>query len=272
VNRDTFDRAADLERAIAAATGTHQVAVVLGSGFGAFREITEGTVIPYSDLPGMPLPAAVGHTGEMVSTSVGGKPTLLFSGRAHAYEGHPIDQVVMAVRAAVLNGCRSIVLTNAAGGCGAGQSPGDLVLITDHLNLAGLNPLVGPNDDRLGPRFPDMSEVYSLRMRTIARQVAAELDLPVSDGVYAWFLGPMYETPAEVRMASALGAHLVGMSTVPEAIAAHHMGAEVLAISLVTNLAAGISPTPLSSDEVMATAAATSARFVPFLGQVLARI
>lgn len=272
MNRDTFDRVADLEQAIAAAAGHHQVAVVLGSGFGAFRQSIEGTVIPYAQLPGMPLPGAVGHTGEMVSTSIGGKPTLLFSGRVHAYEGHPIDQVVMAVRAAVLNGCSSIVLTNAAGGCGPGQSPGDLVLITDHLNLAGVNPLVGPNDDRMGPRFPDMSEVYSIRMRTIARQVAAEMDLPVGEGVYAWFLGPMYETPAEVRMARALGAQLVGMSTVPEAIAAHHMGAEVLAISLVTNLAAGISATPLSSDEVMATAAATAARFVPFLGELLTRV
>lgn len=272
MNRDTFDRVAELEKSIAAATGNHQVAVVLGSGFGTFRESAGGTVVPYSDLPGMPLPAAVGHRGEMVSTSIGGTPTLLFSGRAHAYEGHGIDQVVMAVRAAVLNGCRSIVLTNAAGGCGPGQSPGDLVLISDHLNLAGINPLVGPNDERLGPRFPDMSEVYSVRMRSIARQVAAELDLPLREGVYAWFLGPMYETPAEVQMARALGAHLVGMSTVPEAIAAHHMGAEVMAISLVTNLAAGISPTPLSADEVMATAAATSERFVPFLGAVLARV
>jgi purine-nucleoside phosphorylase len=272
VQEDTHFRAEQVSAAIAVSTGipTHDVALVLGSGFGSFRRHVEGTVVPYADLPGMPLPAAVGHTGEMIATRLGGNRVLIFSGRAHAYEGHSLDDVVLAVRAAVMSGCRVVVLTNAAGGCGPDQQPGDLVLITDHLNLAGTNPLVGPNDDRLGPRFPDMSEVYSARLRSIAQTVAGETRL--GEGIYAWFLGPMYETPAEVRMAQALGAHLVGMSTVPEAIAAHHMGAEVLAMSLVTNLAAGISPTPLSSEEVMETASASASRLIPYLAALLPRL
>jgi purine-nucleoside phosphorylase len=167
---------------------------------------------------------------------------------------------------------RVVVLTNAAGGCGEHLSPGDLVLITDHINLAGHNPLVGENDQRLGPRFPDMSSVYSTRARSISEDVAAAAGQTLRSGVYAWFLGPSYETPAEVQMAKRMGADLVGMSTVPEAIAARHMGAEVLGISLVTNLAAGISPTPLSHDEVSAAAAAANHRFTALLDGLLPRL
>jgi purine-nucleoside phosphorylase len=183
-----------------------------------------------------------------------------------------MEAVTFAVRAAVFSGCRVVVLTNAAGGCGAHLAAGDLVLLTDHINLAGQNPLVGENDPRLGPRFPDMTRVYSERARALALEVGATEEVPLQTGVYAWFLGPTYETPAEVQMARLLGADMVGMSTVPEAIVARHMGAEVVGISLVTNLAAGISPRPLDHSEVTAAAAAANDRFTRFLGALLARL
>lgn len=270
---DVHSQARDLAEAIAGlGVERHDVAVVLGSGFGAYTDHRRGAEVPFDRLPGLPAPAAAGHGATLMSTVAGANRVLLFSGRVHAYEGHPIDQIVAGVRGAIMAGCRVVVLTNAAGGCGEGQHPGDLVIISDHINLTGLNPLVGPNDDRLGPRFPDMTACYSSRLRSIAHTAAAAEDIAVSDGVYAWFLGPTYETPAEVRMAQTLGADLVGMSTVPEAIAAHHMGAEVLGVSLVTNLAAGISRTPLSSDEVIETGRRSQATLVRFLDAVLANV
>lgn len=271
---DVHSQARDLAGAIADLTGVdhHDVAIVLGSGFGSYRDHLSGVEIGYERLPGIPAPAATGHGGTMMSTAVGRNRVLLFSGRVHAYEGHPVDQIVAGVRGAIMAGCQVVVLTNAAGGCGAGQQPGDLVLITDHINLTGINPLVGPNDDRLGPRFPDMTTCYSPRLQSIARTAAAADGIGLSDGIYAWFLGPTYETPAEVRMAQLLGADLVGMSTVPEAIAAHHMGAEVLGVSLVTNLAAGLSPGPLSSDEVIEMAGKSKTTLVRFLDAVLANV
>ncbi len=271
---DVHSQALDLAEAISDLTGVvrHDVAVVLGSGFGAYKDHVQGVEIPYSRLPGIPTPAAAGHGGALVSTSIGPNRVLLFSGRVHAYEGHPIDQIVAGVRGAIMSGCKVVVLTNAAGGCGPGQKPGDIVLLSDHLNLTGINPLVGPNDDRLGPRFPDLTRTYSPRLRSIARTAAAAEGLEVGEGVYAWFLGPTYETPAEVRMAQVLGADLVGMSTVPEAIAANHMGAEVLGVSLVTNLAAGISAGPLSSDEVIETAGENRGRLIRLLDAVLANV
>jgi purine-nucleoside phosphorylase len=194
---------------------------------------------------------------------------LVFAGRVHAYEGWSLDEVVFGVRAAVACGAEVVVLTNASGGVGEGLEPGDLVLITDHINLAARNPLVGENDDRFGPRFPDMSTVYPQELRVVAREAAATAGVTLREGVYAWFLGPSYETPAEVQMAKRLGADLVGMSTVPEAIAARHMGARVLGISLVTNLAAGISPVPLSHDEVTRTAGEARERFTRLLDVLL---
>ncbi|MDH3308433.1 MAG: purine-nucleoside phosphorylase, partial [Acidimicrobiia bacterium] len=192
-----------------------------------------------------------------------------FSGRAHLYEGHDLATIVFGVRVAVLAGCDIILLTNAAGGAGDGLEPGDLVAIRDHINLTGRNPLIGPNDDRLGTRFPDMSAAYDPALRARARSVGDQIGVPLKEGVYAWFTGPTYETPAEVEMARRMGADLVGMSTVPETIAARHMGARVLGISLVTNLAAGISPTPLSHDEVKETAAAARNRFTTLLDALL---
>jgi purine-nucleoside phosphorylase len=197
---------------------------------------------------------------------------LAMQGRVHAYEGHDLQTVVLPVRALVGAGCQVVLLTNAAGGVGEGLAAGDLVLIRDHLNLVGGSPLRGENDPALGPRFPDMTAVYDPRLRRLAEQVAARLSLRLPSGVYACSLGPQYETPAEVRMLRTLGADLVGMSTVPEAIAARHMGARVLGISCVTNLAAGISAQPLSHDEVTETAERVRGVFISLLDGILAAI
>jgi len=248
----------------------HRVAVVLGSGLGEYAaKLPEAVQIPYRDLAGFPVPQVEGHAGSLVSATAGAAPVLVLSGRVHAYEGWTLDEVVFGVRVAVACGAETVVLTNAAGGVGERLMPGDLVLIRDHINLAARNPLVGRNDDRLGPRFPDMSTVYPAELRDLARRIGHRVGVDLREGVYAWFLGPSYETPAEVQMAKALGADLVGMSTVPEAIAARHMGARVLGISLVTNLAAGISPTPLSHEEVTETAAAARGRFTALLDGLL---
>jgi purine-nucleoside phosphorylase len=269
----SFDELKPAVAAIGDLTGRdhHDVAVVLGSGLSDYASRLPGaTEAPYGSIPGFPVPAVEGHTGSLISAEIGGKGILVLAGRVHTYEGWAMEDVVFGVRAALLAGCRTLVLTNAAGGVGDGLSAGDLVLITDHINLTGRNPLTGANDDRLGPRFPDMSAVYSAELRSIARVAGASTDVDLQEGIYAWFLGPSYETPAEVQMAKRLGADLVGMSTVPEAIAARHMGAGVLGISLVTNLAAGISATPLSHDEVQETAAEARGRFTSLLDQLLA--
>lgn len=232
----------------------HDIVVVLGSGLGNYpQQWPEATLVSYQDLPGFVQPKAIGHRGAAYSVRVQNRQVLLLSGRIHFYEGHPIEQVVFAVRMAVKASCEKVVLTNASGGCGEGIERGDLVLITDHLNLAGVSPLRGENDPRLGVRFPDMTHVYSPHLREVAHNTARELGIVLKKGVYCWFQGPMFETPAEVQMAKQLGGDLVGMSTVPEAIAAHHMGAQVLGISLCTNLAAGISDQPITSSEVMET-------------------
>lgn len=237
----------------------HDVAVVLGSGLSPYAASLPGAmIIPYEDIPHFPVPTVTGHAGHLSSASFGGVEVLAYAGRTHLYEDRPLDEIVFGVRCAILAGCHTILLTNASGGCGAGIEAGDLVLISDHLNLTSANPLMGPNDERLGKRFPDLTEAYSKGLRDVAREAAATVDVTLKEGVYAWFTGPTYETPAEVEMARRLGADLVGMSTVPEVIAARHMGARVLGISLCTNLAAGISPVPLSHDEV--TEAAEKAR------------
>jgi purine-nucleoside phosphorylase len=257
---------------IAARTGVdnHDAAVVLGSGLSDYARDLDGAIeIPYEDIPGFPVPQVVGHGGVLVSVPIADKRLLVLAGRVHAYEGWRMSEVVFGVRAAVSTGVRNVMLTNAAGAVSDQLSPGDLVIISDHLNLTGRSPLTGPNDDRIGPRFPDMSEVYSIGLRSDLADVFREVGVEPHEGVYAWFPGPSYETPAEVRMAGILGADLVGMSTVPEAIAARHMGANVVAVSLVTNLAAGISPTPLSHDEVTATAARAASTFGYILNRFL---
>ena len=260
--------------AIRVATGVdrHEVAVVLGSGLGSFASgFDESPAVSYRDLPGFPVPMAIDHAGTLHSARIGPNRVLLLAGRGHAYEGIDLATVVLPVRAAVASGCRTVVLTNAAGGITPSMIPGDLAVIRDHINLTGRNPLVGPNDERLGTRFPDMTDVYPVRLRRLADDVAAEQGWEMREAVYAWWLGPSFETPAEVRMIEALGADVVGMSTVPEAIAARHMGAQVIGFSLVTNRAAGLAAGHLSAEEVLEVAAATRPRVELFLSAFLAR-
>jgi purine-nucleoside phosphorylase len=222
-------------------------AIVLGSGLGDFADRLAGAyVAPYGDLPNWPPSAVVGHSGRLVIGNIADRRVAALAGRAHFYEGHDLETVVFAVRVMGRLGVKQVILTNAAGGINTGFAQGALMIIDDHINLLGSNPLVGRNDERLGVRFPDMSEVYSSRMRGIADEAAAATGVPVQHGVYVATHGPSYETPAEIRFFRTIGADAVGMSTVPEAIAARHMGLEVLGISCITNMAAGVLPGPLN--------------------------
>ncbi len=249
------------------------VAVVLGSGLGGFaEELAERVEIPYSEIPGWPHSTAIGHAGRLVLGRLGSLEVAVMSGRAHLYEGYTPAQVTFGVRVLGKLGVRGIVFTNAAGGINLAFQRGGLVLISDHINLQGCNPLAGPNDDSLGPRFPDMSEAYSEKYRRIAREVAAELGIHLREGVYAGVLGPSYETPAEIRALRTIGADLVGMSTVPEVIAANHTGIRVLAISCVTNMAAGLQIEKISHEEVLETGAMVRDTLVLFLTALLPRL
>ncbi len=231
------------------------VAVVLGSGLSAFAdELTDPIAIRYADIPGWPVSTAAGHSGKLVFGKLGKLDVAIMAGRAHLYEGYTPAQVTLGVRVLHRLGVRSVVLTNAAGGINLSYSQGALVLISDHINLQGSHPLIGPNDDSEGLRFPDMTEAYSAEYRKTARQVAEQLKIELGEGVYAALTGPSYETPAEIRHLRAIGADLVGMSTVPEVIVANYLGMRALAISCVTNMAAGISPQKLDHKEVMETA------------------
>jgi purine-nucleoside phosphorylase len=249
------------------------IGVVLGSGLGAFAdELTDRTEIPYGEIPGWPASTAVGHAGKLIFGKLGDLEVAVQSGRAHLYEGNTPAQAAYGVRVLHGLGARSLVLTNAAGGINLALQRGGLVLISDHINLQGCNPLVGPNADELGPRFPDMSEAYSPAFRQIAREVAADLAIPVAEGVYAAMLGPSYETPAEIRFLRVIGADVVGMSTVPEVIVANHMGMRVLAISCVTNMAAGILPQKINHEEVLETGMMVRDTLVRYLRALLPRL
>ncbi|MEI8254249.1 MAG: purine-nucleoside phosphorylase [Deltaproteobacteria bacterium] len=252
---------------------TVDIALILGSGLSPYAStLVNASTFPYAEIPHMPSVSIPGHSGTLVVGELPNMPPgqrspviAALAGRVHMYEGYSAEEVVFPLRLLLTLGAKYLVVTNAAGGISATLEPGDLVLISDHLNLQGRNPLVGMNDDALGPRFPDMTEVYDRGTRAVARKVAEEMGMSVREGVYAALLGPSYETPAEIRMLRAMGADLVGMSTVPEAIVARHMGARVLGISCVTNLAAGVSPVPLSHTEVEATARATREKFTRFV-------
>ena len=231
------------------------IAIVLGSGLGDFSDrLVHATSIAYAEMPHWPPVTVPGHEGRLVVGTLRDCPVVVLSGRCHAYEGHDLRTVTFPTRVLGVLGVRTLLLTNAAGGINVGLSAGALMVIDDHINLMGQNPLAGPNDERFGPRFPDMSAVYPAGLRRLADEAAAERQLAIRHGVYAAVLGPSYETPAEIRALRAMGADAVGMSTVPEAIVARHMGMEVLGISCITNLAAGVSAQPLSHEEVMATA------------------
>lgn len=249
--------------------------MVLGSGLSPFASTLENaTTIEFPDIPHMPVVTVPGHAGKLVLGTLPGVPNspvvAALAGRVHLYEGHAMDTVVFASRLLVTLGAKVLLLTNAAGAISPIARPGDLVLISDHLNLQGQNPLIGPNDSALGPRFPDMSNVYDRELRARATVAAQRVDCELREGVYAALSGPSYETPAEIRMLRAMGADLVGMSTVPEAIAARHMGAKVLGISCATNLAAGVSAHELSHDEVEQTAKKTRDKFVRIVTEILA--
>jgi purine-nucleoside phosphorylase len=243
------------------------IGLVLGSGLGAFAQrLRDRTAIPYDQIPYFPVPTGVvGHAGELVSGSVGSTPVVVLSGRIHYYEGRPMQDVVFPARVLARLGVRAVVLTNAAGGVRLTFRPGDLMLMTDHINGFGTNPLIGPNEESLGARFPDMSAVYDAALRKIVKSAAARLRIPLREGVYIGLHGPSYETPAEIRACRKLGADAVGMSTVPEAIALRHAGVRVVGISTITNMAAGILKKPLEHDEVLKTTQRVGARFVSLL-------
>lgn len=249
------------------------IGVVLGSGLGGFAAELENRVdLPYSELPGWPGSTAIGHAGKLILGKVGALDVAVMAGRVHLYEGYSPAQVTYGVRVLNALGVRSMVFTNAAGGINLSLGRGSLMLISDHINLQGCNPLVGPNDDHLGPRFPDMSEAYCRQYRDTAKQVAEELGIPLTEGVYAAVLGPSYETPAEIRYLRTIGADVVGMSTVPEVIVANHMGIKVLGLSCVTNMAAGILPQKIDHSEVLETGAMVRDLLVRFLKALLPRL
>jgi len=249
-----YDQAAEAARYIAAASQgrTPRVAVVLGSGLGGVAEtLKDGVEIPYSEIPHFVSSTVQGHEGKLLIGSIGGVDVALMKGRVHFYEGYSMDQVTLPIRVFNLLGITSLILTNAAGGAAPHLAPGSLMAITDHINLMGDNPLRGPNDERFGPRFPDMTAAYTPSYLEAAHAVAREIDVVLFEGVYMALRGPSYETPAEIRMMRKLGADAVGMSTVPEVIVARHCGMKVLAVSCITNIAAGMSSAQIDHSEVM---------------------
>jgi purine-nucleoside phosphorylase len=272
-------RASELQEAVARvkkplpAGAKPTVGLILGSGLGAFADTFEGRVaLPFGEIPGFAASTIVGHAGNLVYGRKGGVELLAMQGRIHYYEGHDLARVAFPARVLVAAGCKTLIVTNAAGGVDATLRPGEIVIIRDHLNLLGGSPLRGPNDEALGPRFPDMTEAYDPALRTLASAAGHELGLQLREGVYAASPGPQYETPAEVRMLRGLGADLVGMSTVPEVIAAVHMGARVLGLSCCTNLAAGVTGEKLSHAEVTETAARVRDQFIALLSRIVERL
>jgi purine-nucleoside phosphorylase len=270
--RQELDRACAAIRDVLPGGAHPTVGLILGSGLGSFADKLEArTQVPFARIPGFPPSTIVGHAGNLVYGRAGVE-VLAMQGRVHFYEGHEMARVAFPARVLVAMGCHTLIVTNAAGGVDPTMKSGEIVVLRDHLNLLPQSPLRGPNDDSVGPRFPDMSEVYPAELRAIAVAAGKEIGLHLREGIYAALPGPSYETPAEVRMLRGLGADLVGMSTVPEAIVATHMGARVLGLSCVTNLAAGILPQKLSHDEVTETAARVRAQFEQLLAKILARL
>ncbi|WP_027085024.1 purine-nucleoside phosphorylase [Cohnella panacarvi] len=252
---------------------TPEIGLILGSGLGVLGEQLEDAVtIHYADIPHFPVSTVEGHAGELVIGRLQGRNVVLMRGRFHMYEGYEPERTAFPVRVMKALGVRTLLATNAAGGVNMSYKPGNLMLISDHLNLTGRNPLIGPNDNALGARFPDMSEAYSRRLRAIAKETAAELGFSVQEGVYVGLLGPNYETPAEIRMFRTLGADAVGMSTVSEVIVARHSGIEVLGISCISNMAAGILDQPLSHQEVMETTELVKEQFLSLVLNVLPKM
>lgn len=267
-----YEQVQETVQAIRARAGAvvPKVGLVLGSGLGDFAEgLERKVVIPYSELPHFPCSSVPGHAGRLVVGELAGEPMVALQGRVHTYEGYSAAQVAYPARVLCALGIRSLVVTNAAGTVNAAFRPGDLMVITDHLNLSGANPLVGPNDERLGPRFPDMSTAYAPALRSLLLESGQRVGVALRQGVYAVLSGPSYETPAEIRMLRVLGADAVGMSTVPEVIVANHMGVRVVGVSCITNLAAGLGDKPLSHEEVAETAGRVRGAFARLLEDFL---
>jgi purine-nucleoside phosphorylase len=271
---DLFTRAEEAAAVLlAAASLSPRVAVVLGSGLNALADrITEATTVPYDQIPHFPNTTVGGHEGNVLLGKLGGAPVIIFQGRFHYYEGHDLETVTFPVRVLSRLGVSTLILTAATGGIRADLRAGNLVLLIDHLNLIGSNPLRGLNDPRLGTRFPDMTEVYSKRLRTLAREEAKGLGIDLVPGVYACLPGPSYETPAEIKMLRTLGADVVGMSTVPEAIVARHCGIDVLALALVSNAAAGVVGTPITHEEVLEAGRKAAPTLARVIERVVARL
>src|SRR6266568_320891 len=269
-----YDRAEKAVRVIRARANLKpSVAVVLGSGLGAFAdELTDATSIAYQDIPGFARATVEGHAGALVIGKASGVTLAAMQGRFHSYEGHSLEEVTFPIRVLKLLGAETLVLTNAAGALNVEFVPGSLMIISDHINLLGSNPLIGPNDDRFGPRFPDLTSVYAPELQSMVIDEASEMGLGMRRGVYAALSGPSYETPAEIHMVRTLGADAVGMSTVPEAIVARHMNLEVIGISCITNLAAGVSNRPVDHSQVIATGERVRAEFTELLRRVVARL
>ena len=271
---DWFYKAEEAAQFLLARTSLRpRIGLVLGSGLGAFADdLSDAVRIPYAEIPFFPRSTAVGHAGTMVIGSACGVPVATMQGRVHLYEGYPAQEAALPMRVLGRMGVKSAILTNAAGGINLEYGQGALVVLRDHINLQGQNPLTGANDDRFGPRFPDMSEAYSKAYRKLALAEMERLGIPPREGVYAGLLGPSYETPAEIRYLRTIGADLVGMSTVAEVIAARHMGIEVLAISCVTNMAAGVLDQPIHHQEVLDTGERVKGQFVALLRGVLGKM
>ncbi|EKN69673.1 purine nucleoside phosphorylase [Neobacillus bataviensis LMG 21833] len=271
MNFETIQKAASFLKEKYA--NTPRIGLILGSGLGVLaEEITNPVKIPYNEIPDFPVSTVEGHAGQLVFGMLNGIEVVAMQGRFHFYEGYSMDKVTFPVRVMKELGIEMLIVTNAAGGVNESFSAGDLMIITDHINNMGTNPLIGPNDSNLGVRFPDMSEAYSKELRVVAKEIAGRLNINVKEGVYFGNPGPVYETPAEIRMVRAMGGDAVGMSTVPEVMVARHSGMKVLGISCISNMAAGILDQPLSHDEVIETTERVKADFLSYVKEIVKNI
>ncbi len=273
VNKAYLEKIDAAAKAIEAACGKADIAVILGSGLGGYAEsLEDAKFLDYKDIPGFPVSTAPGHVGRWCAGRLHGKRVYMMQGRFHCYEGYDLRDVTMPIRVMKRLGVQTLIVTNAAGGVNTTFAPGDLMLLTDFINLSGKNPLTGPNLDEFGPRFPDMSHAYDVRLMELTQEVADKLGVALQKGVYCWMNGPCYESPAEIRMARAIGGDAVGMSTVPETIVARHCGMDVLGLSCITNMAAGILNQPLSHQEVMETGEKVKDTFRALVDGVIAAL
>lgn len=267
-----INRVKEIADYIRSRCGEAEIGLVLGSGLANCIQLDNPIVLPYEEIPGFPVSTVAGHKSEWVFGTLHGKKVCMMRGRFHYYEGYSLEDVILPIRVMKFLGVKTVLLTNAAGGVNPEYAPGDLMVISDVINYSGINPLIGKNEEEFGPRFPDMTNAMTPALQSLAKECAKQLDISLQSGVYMWFSGPSYETPAEVRMARVLGADAVGMSTVPEVIAAHHMGLDVLGISSITNMAAGITGRPLCHEEVMEVGKQIETKFASLISLVIKKI